>query len=200
MKDVGADESPNLPNLLGRVLNDGVHRLLMRGFDRGDVEVTAEIKSTHSALRRRARGSARHVCSLKRAGLNAFPMSAVLGSVRSRALPKCSSGFHMRHLNQAVRRSFVSVRPRSLLLPAGQTLRGRCPSLHPCKSQAAYRTPHGRRELAHPRGADAVRPRSICQSASTGLARLTHGRRATRMAFRSHRPIEVPGKCSLGQR
>lgn len=49
--DVGADESPDLPNLLGNVLNDGAHRLLKRGLDRGYIEVTEETRSPRGKLR-----------------------------------------------------------------------------------------------------------------------------------------------------
>ncbi|MCK0122552.1 hypothetical protein MWU61_18515 [Loktanella sp. F6476L] len=50
-RDVGADESPDLPNLLGKVLNDGAHRLLRRGLDRGYVDVTEETRSPRGKLR-----------------------------------------------------------------------------------------------------------------------------------------------------
>jgi hypothetical protein len=33
--EVGAEASPDLPNLLGRVLAEGVRRLIRRGLDRG---------------------------------------------------------------------------------------------------------------------------------------------------------------------
>ncbi|WP_299478108.1 hypothetical protein [uncultured Roseibium sp.] len=49
--DVGADQSPDLPNLLSKVLNDGTHRLLRRGLDRGYVEVTEETRSPRGKLR-----------------------------------------------------------------------------------------------------------------------------------------------------
>ncbi|AZQ67947.1 hypothetical protein EF888_12870 [Silicimonas algicola] len=51
VRDVGADQSPDLPNLLGKVLNDGTHRLLRRGLDRGYVEVTEETRSPRGKLR-----------------------------------------------------------------------------------------------------------------------------------------------------
>ena len=51
MSDVGADDSPDLPNLLGKVLNDGTHRLLRRGLDRGYVEVTEETRAPRGRLR-----------------------------------------------------------------------------------------------------------------------------------------------------
>lgn len=51
MRDVGADESPDLPNLLAKVLNEGTHRLLRRGLDRGYVEVTEETRSPRGKLR-----------------------------------------------------------------------------------------------------------------------------------------------------
>ena len=50
-RDVGIDESPDLPNLLGKVLNDGTHRLLRRGLDRGYIEVTEETRSPRGRLR-----------------------------------------------------------------------------------------------------------------------------------------------------
>lgn len=50
-RDVGADESPDLPNLLAKVLNDGTHRLLRRGLDRGYIEVTEETRSPRGKLR-----------------------------------------------------------------------------------------------------------------------------------------------------
>jgi len=51
VRDVGADQSPDLPNLLGKVLNDGTHRLLRRGLDRGYIEVTEETRSPRGKLR-----------------------------------------------------------------------------------------------------------------------------------------------------
>ncbi|MBF9060729.1 hypothetical protein HKCCSP123_16230 [Rhodobacterales bacterium HKCCSP123] len=51
VRDVGVDESPDLPNLLGKVLNDGTHRLLRRGLDRGYIEVTEETRSPRGKLR-----------------------------------------------------------------------------------------------------------------------------------------------------
>jgi len=49
--DVGADAGPDLPNLLGKVLIDGAHRLLRRGLDRGYVEITEETHSPRGKLR-----------------------------------------------------------------------------------------------------------------------------------------------------
>jgi 5-methylcytosine-specific restriction enzyme subunit McrC len=49
--DVGADESPDLPNLLSKVLNQGTHRLLRRGLDKGYVEITEETRSPRGKLR-----------------------------------------------------------------------------------------------------------------------------------------------------
>jgi 5-methylcytosine-specific restriction enzyme subunit McrC len=51
VRDVGADQSPDLPNLLGKVLNDGTHRLMRRGLDRGYVEVTEETRAPRGKLR-----------------------------------------------------------------------------------------------------------------------------------------------------
>lgn len=51
VRDVGSDESPDLPNLLGKVLNDGTHRLLRRGLDRGYIEITEETRSPRGKLR-----------------------------------------------------------------------------------------------------------------------------------------------------
>lgn len=51
VRDIAADQSPDLPNLLGKVLNDGTHRLLRRGLDRGYVEVTEETRSPRGKLR-----------------------------------------------------------------------------------------------------------------------------------------------------
>jgi 5-methylcytosine-specific restriction enzyme subunit McrC len=51
VRDVGKDESPDLPNLLGKVLNDGAHRLLRRGLDRGYIDVTEETRSPRGKLR-----------------------------------------------------------------------------------------------------------------------------------------------------
>jgi 5-methylcytosine-specific restriction enzyme subunit McrC len=48
---VGVDESPDLPNLLAKVLNDGTHRLLRRGLDRGYLEITEETRSPRGKLR-----------------------------------------------------------------------------------------------------------------------------------------------------
>lgn len=51
VREVGADESPDLPNLLGKVLNEGTHRLLRRGLDRGYVSSTEETRSPRGKLR-----------------------------------------------------------------------------------------------------------------------------------------------------
>lgn len=51
VRDVGKDESPDLPNLLGKVMNDGAHRLLRRGLDRGYLGVTEETRSPRGKLR-----------------------------------------------------------------------------------------------------------------------------------------------------
>jgi len=51
VRDVSADQSPDLPNLLSKVLNDGTHRLLRRGLDRGYIEVTEETRSPRGKLR-----------------------------------------------------------------------------------------------------------------------------------------------------
>ena len=48
---VGVDDSPDLPNLLAKVLNDGTHRLLRRGLDRGYVARTEETSSPRGKLR-----------------------------------------------------------------------------------------------------------------------------------------------------
>jgi 5-methylcytosine-specific restriction enzyme subunit McrC len=50
-RDVGLDDSPDLPNLLAKVLNDGTHRLLRRGLDRGYIAVTEETRSPRGKLR-----------------------------------------------------------------------------------------------------------------------------------------------------
>jgi 5-methylcytosine-specific restriction enzyme subunit McrC len=51
VRDIGTDHSPDLPNLLSSVLNDGTHRLLRRGLDRGYIEVTEETRSPRGKLR-----------------------------------------------------------------------------------------------------------------------------------------------------
>jgi 5-methylcytosine-specific restriction enzyme subunit McrC len=51
LRDVGTDSSPDLPSLLGKVLNDGAHRLLRRGLDRGYIETTEETRSPRGKLR-----------------------------------------------------------------------------------------------------------------------------------------------------
>ena len=51
VRNVGKDESPDLPNLLGQVLNDGTHRLLRRGLDRGYIEIIEETRSPRGKLR-----------------------------------------------------------------------------------------------------------------------------------------------------
>lgn len=51
LRDVGADQGPDLPNLLGKVLNKGTHRLLRRGLDRGYIEETEETRSPRGKLR-----------------------------------------------------------------------------------------------------------------------------------------------------
>lgn len=48
---VGVDDSPDLPNLLGKVLNDGVNRLLRRGLDRGYVGITEETRTPRGKIR-----------------------------------------------------------------------------------------------------------------------------------------------------
>ncbi|MDG1418668.1 MAG: hypothetical protein P8P99_12770 [Maricaulis sp.] len=45
LQAVGKDESPDLPNLLAKILLDGVHQILRRGLDRGYV---TEIEDTRS--------------------------------------------------------------------------------------------------------------------------------------------------------
>lgn len=50
-RNVGADESPDLPNLLGKVLNDGANNLLRRGLDRGYLSTTTETRSPKGKLR-----------------------------------------------------------------------------------------------------------------------------------------------------
>jgi 5-methylcytosine-specific restriction enzyme subunit McrC len=50
-QDFGVDDSPDLPNLLAKVLNDGVHRLLRRGLDRGYIGTTEETRSPRGKLR-----------------------------------------------------------------------------------------------------------------------------------------------------
>ena len=49
--EVGIDTSPNLPTLLGKVLNEGAHRLWRRGLDQGYVEVTEETRTPRGKLR-----------------------------------------------------------------------------------------------------------------------------------------------------
>jgi len=51
VREVGSDQSPDLPNLLAKVLNVGSHRLLRRGLDRGYIEVTEETRSPRGKLR-----------------------------------------------------------------------------------------------------------------------------------------------------
>ncbi len=51
VSDAGVDQSPDLPNLLGKVLNDGSHRLLRRGVARGYIGVTEETRSPRGKLR-----------------------------------------------------------------------------------------------------------------------------------------------------
>lgn len=51
VKEVGVERSPDLPNLLAKVLNDGTHRLLRRGLDRGYIPVTEETRSPRGRLR-----------------------------------------------------------------------------------------------------------------------------------------------------
>jgi 5-methylcytosine-specific restriction enzyme subunit McrC len=51
LRDVGTDDSPDLPSLLGKVLNEGAHRLLRRGLDRGYIEITEETRSPRGKLR-----------------------------------------------------------------------------------------------------------------------------------------------------
>jgi 5-methylcytosine-specific restriction enzyme subunit McrC len=47
----GIDESPDLPNLFGRILLDGTHRLLRRGLDRGYLETTEYTRSPRGRFR-----------------------------------------------------------------------------------------------------------------------------------------------------
>ncbi|RVH25068.1 5-methylcytosine restriction system specificity protein McrC [Sinorhizobium meliloti] len=51
INEVGADQSPDVPNLLAKVLNEGTHRLLRRGLDRGYIAVTEETRSPRGRLR-----------------------------------------------------------------------------------------------------------------------------------------------------
>ena len=49
-RDVGLDDSPDLPSLLAKVLNQATHRLLRRGLDRGYLEVTEETRSPRGKM------------------------------------------------------------------------------------------------------------------------------------------------------
>lgn len=51
VRSVGIDDSPDLPDLFAKVLNDGTHRLLRRGLDRGYVEITEETRAPRGKLR-----------------------------------------------------------------------------------------------------------------------------------------------------
>ncbi|TCS66642.1 5-methylcytosine-specific restriction enzyme subunit McrC [Primorskyibacter sedentarius] len=51
VRAIGADESHDLPNLLGKALIEGTHPLLRRGLDRGYVEITEETRSPRGKLR-----------------------------------------------------------------------------------------------------------------------------------------------------
>ncbi len=51
MRSVGADDSPNLPNLLAKVLVDHTRRLLRQGLDRGYVEIHEDTRSPRGRLR-----------------------------------------------------------------------------------------------------------------------------------------------------
>jgi 5-methylcytosine-specific restriction enzyme subunit McrC len=50
LRDVGHDESPNLPHLLALVLNDRIHRLLRQGLDRGYVSIEEETRAPRGRL------------------------------------------------------------------------------------------------------------------------------------------------------
>jgi 5-methylcytosine-specific restriction enzyme subunit McrC len=49
-QDVGSDSSPDLPNMLVKVLLDGAHRLLRRGLDRGYKTTIEEVRSPQGRL------------------------------------------------------------------------------------------------------------------------------------------------------
>ena len=51
VRNVGAEISPGLPNLLSKVLYDGTHRLLRRGLDRGYIDTIEETRSPKGKLR-----------------------------------------------------------------------------------------------------------------------------------------------------
>lgn len=51
VRSVSEDDSPNLPNLLARVLVDRTHRLLRQGLDRGYVEIHEDTRSLRGRLR-----------------------------------------------------------------------------------------------------------------------------------------------------
>lgn len=50
VRDVGVDESPDLPNLFAKLLLDGTHRLLRRGLDRGYRVVLEETRAPRGRL------------------------------------------------------------------------------------------------------------------------------------------------------
>lgn len=50
VKDVGADDSPDLPNLFGRILVDRSHALLRRGLDRGYQSTIEETRAPRGRL------------------------------------------------------------------------------------------------------------------------------------------------------
>jgi 5-methylcytosine-specific restriction enzyme subunit McrC len=49
--EVGIDESPDLPNLFGKLLSAGTRRLFRRGLDRGYTTFTDELAGPHGRLR-----------------------------------------------------------------------------------------------------------------------------------------------------
>lgn len=51
VENVGADESPDLPTLLAKVLIEGVNRLIRRGLDRGYLQTTEETRTPRGRLR-----------------------------------------------------------------------------------------------------------------------------------------------------
>jgi 5-methylcytosine-specific restriction enzyme subunit McrC len=86
--DVGADVSPDLPNLLARVLASGVRRQLSRGLDRGYVERVDELALPRGkfllqdTVKRSGLASGRAVCQFDELSADTLPNRILRAAMR----------------------------------------------------------------------------------------------------------------------
>ncbi len=86
--DVGADVSPDLPNLLARVLASGVRRQLSRGLDRGYVERVDELALPRGkfllqdTVKRSSLASGRAICQFDELSADTLPNRILRAAIR----------------------------------------------------------------------------------------------------------------------